>query len=131
MKRLPLLILLGILPLRGEAIHWRGDYEAAHREALSRKLPLLVLLVRDRCRECRSLIQRLVSDESLSRWIERTTVPVIVHAGARNSYPVELYYATCYPAIFYVESRREIILDTSCHSDASFESLKRWKEKRP
>ena len=129
--KLLLLSIVALATLRGEAVRWRGHYDAAHREALSRQLPLLVLLIRDNCEECHSLIRRLVDDGMLSHWINNHTVPVIVHFGARSSYPIELYYSTCFPTIFYVESSREIVRERPCCGDACFESLKRWKEKRP
>ena len=42
--------------------------------------------------------------------INNTMVPVIVTYEGALSYPIEMYYTTEFPALFFVDSRRETFL---------------------
>ena len=131
-KLLGLFLLLSQLWLHAGAIRWRGDYNAAHREALEKGHPLLVLLIREKCTACRDLVLRLAVDTEISSWINRSTVPVIVRADERSDYPVELYYTTRFPTLFWTDSRRELPLRPPCFgADSCFDALKRWQRENP
>jgi len=42
--------------------------------------------------------------------INQKTVPVIVTYEGTLSYPIEMYYTTVFPALFFVDSQRELFL---------------------
>jgi hypothetical protein len=37
-------------------------------------------------------------------------VPVIVRYEGRLSYPIEMYYTTVFPTLFFVDSQREVFI---------------------
>ncbi|WP_457605770.1 hypothetical protein [Nitratifractor sp.] len=132
MKRALLLLPLLLASLLAEAIHWRGDYDRALDEGRSKDRPLLLLLVLGDPESVRTMLHRLMRDETLSRWIDRRTVPVLLQAEGRISYPIELYYTTRFPTLFLVDSRRELPLTAPCLGiGACLESLRQWRKEFP
>ena len=108
------------------AVHWRGDYDRALREARQEQKKLLVLLVRPGSRAAGELIRRIQAERELSEQISAKAVSVIVTVSPRARYPIELYYTTHYPALFWVKSATETFLDPPCTGKGCIESLKRW-----
>ena len=102
-------ILLILLPLSAH-ISWMGDYEAARRLALMHHKDLFVVLVKKDCMECRELIRRIGSDPHLQRNIAAQYIGIILIAESATSYPIELYYSTHFPTLFFVNAESEIFL---------------------
>ncbi|ADV46806.1 thioredoxin family protein [Nitratifractor salsuginis] len=109
-----LFLLLTVVPLWAR-ISWMGDYAAAHRLALRQHKDLLVVLVKRGCRECGELIRRIGVDEPLRQSIEKRYIPVIITADSGARYPIELYYTTRFPTIFFVDAAKETFLAPSCY----------------
>jgi len=108
----------------GEFVHWRGDYEAARREAVEEGKRLLLLLA-DTPDNGRKLLAAIGKDPELIRRITNGYVAVIVIADARANYPIELYYTTRFPTIFLVDAKGEIPLNAPCVGKESLACLRR------
>jgi thioredoxin-related protein len=100
----------------GGHIVWRGDYEKAREYAVSTSRALMVVLTKQDCPECVSLVRRIASSPEYREALQNSMVAVIVDSDA-VSYPVELYYTTVYPALFIVESTTEIFLTPPCRGE--------------
>jgi hypothetical protein len=118
------LILLALLPLSAH-ISWLGDYEVAHHLAQRQHKKLLVVLVKSECKACRELIRRIGSDPSLQRKITAQYIPVILTAGPGAIYPIELYYSTTFPTLFWVNAETETFLFPPCYGAPCIEELAR------
>ncbi len=108
----------------GEFVHWRGDYEAARREAVEEGKRLLLLLT-DTPDNGRKLLAAIGKDPELIRKITNGYVAVIVIADVRANYPIELYYTTRFPVIFLVDAKGEIPLTDPCVGKESLACLRR------
>ncbi len=114
-----LLLLFLVLPLTlfADFVQWRGVYDKAHQEAVTSKKVLLVLLVKKDSATARTLIKNVFMNQSYVANINEKTVPVIVTYEGSADYPVEMYYTTVFPALFFVESQKELLLKAPLYGD--------------
>ncbi|BAF71210.1 thioredoxin family protein [Sulfurovum sp. NBC37-1] len=113
MHKQPLKLLwLWLFPLIVSAnfIHWMGDYDTAHQKALKEHKPLLVLVVKQNSALSGKIIQTAFMNKPYVDMINEKMVSVIVTYEGSKSYPVEMYYTTVFPTLFFVDSGKEIVL---------------------
>jgi len=106
-----ILLLLLALPLAAFAshIHWLGHYDVALQKAISAHKPLLVLVVKKEDRS-NQVIQKALMNRSYIAELDHHFVSVIVTYEGRETYPIEMYYTTVFPTLFFVDSSRELFL---------------------
>jgi len=103
-----LFILLSFLA--AEHVRWLGEYDRALALAHREHKPLMVLLVKASCPECNKLIQNLFMNQSYVDEINQNFISVIVTYEGRSNYPIEIYYSTTFPTLFFVDSQQELFL---------------------
>jgi len=105
-------VLLWLLPLllSAEHVHWLGDYNKALQIAHQTDKPLLVLVVQKNASLSSKIIKNVFMDQKYVAQINEKMVPVIVTYEGVLSYPVEMYYTTVFPTLFFVDSQRELFL---------------------
>jgi hypothetical protein len=105
-------LLLWLLPLLLSAnfLNWLGNYDDAHQKALKENKPLLVLVVKKNDPLSSKIIKNSFMNMKYVDVINNTMVPVIVTYEGMLSYPVEMYYTTEFPALFFVDSSIETFL---------------------
>lgn len=124
MRSVLYLLICFLIVTAGEFVHWRGDYEAARREAVEEGKRLLLLLA-DTPDSGRKLLAAIGKDSELTQRITNGYVAVIVIVHARANYPIELYYTTRFPAIFLMDAKGEIPLTAPCVGKESLACLRR------
>jgi len=103
--------LLLSFSLWGEALSWRGDYEAALDEARRTGRPLWVLVVKSNDALSRTILQHVFMHRAYIGKLNREVVAVMVTYETEASYPVELYYTTHFPTLFRVDSKTELFIE--------------------
>jgi len=104
-------VLLCLLPLflHANFVNWLGDYDLAHQKALKEHKPLLVLVIKKKDPYSSHIIKSSFMDQMYVDVINQKMVPVIVTYEGLLSYPVEMYYTTVFPALFFVNSEKELL----------------------
>jgi len=105
-------VLLWLLPLLLSAnfVNWLGNYDVAHQKALKEHKPLLVLVVKKNDPLSSHIIKNSFMDQDYVDDINSKMVPVIVTYDGALSYPIEMYYTTIFPTLFFVDSGKETFL---------------------
>ena len=105
-------LLLWLLPLLLSAnfVNWLGNYDVAHQKALKEHKPLLVLVVKKNNSLSSQIIKNVFMDRDYVDAINSKMVPVIVTYEGTLSYPIEMYYTTVFPTLFFVDSEKELFL---------------------
>ena len=113
-------LLLWLFPLLLQAnfVNWLGNYDTAHQKAFKEKKVLLVLVVKKNAAETSRIIHATFMNRPYIETLNTKTVPVIVTYEGTLSYPVEMYYTTTFPALFFVDSSREIFLTEALYGEA-------------
>lgn len=109
---LKVVLLLIILPLIASAdhVHWLGDYNTALQKAHQEHKPLLVLVVKKNSPLSSKIIKNVFMNQKYIEYINENMIPVIVTYEGRLSYPIEMYYTTIFPTLFFVDSSKETFL---------------------
>jgi hypothetical protein len=112
-------ILLWLLPLIASAnyVHWLGDYDSALQKAHHEHKPLLVLVIKKDLSLCNTIIKNQLMNQSYIEQINQKMIPVIVTYEGSLNYPVEMYYTTIFPALFFVDSSKELFLREPLYGD--------------
>ena len=105
-------LLLWLLPLLLSAnfVNWLGNYDVAHQKALKEHKLLLVLVVKKNNSLSSQIIKNSFMDQDYVDGINSKMVPVIVTYEGALSYPIEMYYTTIFPTLFFVDSSKETFL---------------------
>jgi len=105
-------LLLWLLPLLLQAnfVNWLGSYDTAHQKALKEQKPMLVLVMKNNMPLTSKIIHATFMYQPYVDKINHLMVPVIVTYEGGVNYPIEMYYTTTFPALFFVDSSREISL---------------------
>jgi hypothetical protein len=104
-------VLLWLLPLflHANFVNWLGNYDVAHQKALKENKPLLVLVVKKNDPLSSEIIKNSFMNKKYVDLINQSMVPVIVTYEGVLSYPVEMYYTTVFPTLFFVNSEKELL----------------------
>jgi len=105
-------LLLWLFPFFVSAnfVNWLGNYDIAHQKALKEHKPLLVLVVKKNNPLSSQVIKNAFMDQDYVDEVNSKMVPVIVTYEGALSYPIEMYYTTIFPTLFFVDSERELFL---------------------
>jgi len=105
-------LLLWLFPFFVSAnfVNWLGNYDIAHQKALKEHKPLLVLVVKKNNPLSSQIIKNAFMDQDYVDEVNSKMVPVIVTYEGALSYPIEMYYTTIFPTLFFVDSERELFL---------------------
>jgi len=108
-----------LLPLWvwGAHIRWLGAYDQAHVLARQMHKPMLVLLIDQNSQTAAEVVSRVFTDHAYVERLNRLSVPVIVRADKHSHYPVELFYTTCFPTLFLVDSQNELFLTKPLYAE--------------
>jgi predicted ATP-grasp superfamily ATP-dependent carboligase len=91
-------------------VNWLGNYDSALQKAHKEKKPLLVLVVQKDSTLSKDIIKNVFMNHSYVEKINQKMVPVIVMYEGILSYPIEMYYTTQFPTLFFVNSQKELFL---------------------
>jgi len=95
------------LPINADHIHWLGNYDKALQKAQKEHKPLMVFLVKKECPSCSDVIKEYFMGPEYVTLLNQKFVSVIVTYEGRESYPIEMFYSTSFPTLFFVNSQTE------------------------
>lgn len=103
-------LLFLTLFVNADHIHWLGNYDKALQKAQKEHKPLMVLLVKKKCLSCNDVIKDFFMGQKYVKALNQKFVSVIVTYEGRESYPIEMFYSTIFPTLFFVSSQTETFL---------------------
>ncbi len=118
--------------LFSQTLSWYGNYDKAHQTALKQGKPLLVLVVKAKDPSSRNVIRQVLMDQPYISKLKEKVIAVMVTYEREESYPVEMYYTTIFPALFLVDSSTELFLQKALYGEEiTPETLKKYLQKLP
>jgi len=109
LRQLCLLWLLTLFTYANH-VHWLGDYDKALQQALKEHKPLLVLVVKKDSKFCNTTLHKHFMNHSYIDTINEKFISVMVTYEGRTSYPIEMYYTTVFPSLFFVDTQNETFM---------------------
>ncbi len=110
MKKILFLLFFFTLSINADHIHWLGNYDKALQKAQEAHKPLMVLLVKKECPSCNDVIKDYFMGQGYIKYLNQKFISVIVTYEGRESYPIEMFYSTSFPTLFFVSSQTETFL---------------------
>jgi thioredoxin-related protein len=110
MIKMLFLLFFFTLSMNADHIHWLGNYDKALQEAQKEHKPLMVLLVKKECSSCNDVIRDAFMGQEYVKHLNQKFISVIVTYEGRESYPIEMFYSTSFPTLFFVSSQTESFL---------------------
>ena len=113
------LLFLWLLPLFASAnhVHWMGNYDRALQKAHDMHKPLLVLVVAKDSPTSNTIIKNVLMKQKYVDIINEKMTAVIVTYEGSQSYPIEMYYTTVFPTLFFVDSQKELFFHEPLYGD--------------
>jgi thioredoxin-related protein len=112
-----LFLLIFSLSLNADHISWLGNYDTALEKAKKEQKPMMVLLVKKDCKPCNEIIVKNFINRDYIEALNEKYVAVMVTYEGRTSYPIELFYSTVFPTLFFVSSRDEHFLEEPLYGE--------------
>jgi len=106
------------LSLQADHIHWLGNYDKALEKAHDEMKPLMVFLVKKECSSCNDILKNILMNQPYVKELNERFIPVILTYEGRQNYPVEMYYSTTFPTLFFVNSFNEHFLSKPLYTNA-------------
>ena len=91
-------------------VHWLGDYDNALQLAHTEHKPLLVLVVKKDSKLCNTILHKEFMNHCYIDTINEKFIAVMVTYEGRTSYPIEMYYTTVFPSLFFVDTENETFM---------------------
>lgn len=110
MLRILLIIILFVLNLHSENISWYGSYDKALAEAQAEKKDMMILLVSNRDKSSHKLLKELFINQEYIEYINKTFITILINVEYKSSYPIELFYTTTFPSLFFASYKDESFL---------------------
>jgi uncharacterized protein YyaL (SSP411 family) len=98
-------------------IHWQGNYDKALKQAHSEQKPLLVLVVKRDDIQIHNILKTTLMNQPYIDTMNEKMIAVMVTYEGRSSYPVEMYYTTVFPAMFFVNTQTETFIAEPLYGD--------------
>ena len=112
-------LLFWLLPLwvSADHIHWMGNYDQAHQKAYDMHKPLLLLVIAKDSPSSNTVVKNVLMNQQYVDTINNKMVAVIVTYEGSENYPVEMYYTTVFPTLFFVDAQKELFLQKPLYGD--------------
>ena len=98
------------ISIYADHIHWMGNYDKALQKAQKENKSLMVLLVKKECLSCNDVIKNAFMEQEYITLLNQRFISVIVTYEGWESYPIEMFYSTSFPTLFFVSSQTETFL---------------------
>ncbi len=117
MKKLLFILCFFISIVNAAHIHWLGNYDKALEKSLKEQKPIMVLLVKKSSPKCNDIIKKYFMETKYIELLNQKFVSVIVTYEGKVSYPIEMFYSTIFPTLFFVNSQTELFLFKPLYGD--------------
>jgi len=118
MIKILLTLCFFIISIHADHVHWLANYDKALQKAQKEHKPLMVLLVKKECPSCNDVIKNSFMGQKYVTLLNQKFVSVIVTYEGRESYPIEMFYSTIFPTLFFVSSQTEVFLSEPLYGES-------------
>ena len=121
MKKILVVALFSIY-LAANHVNWMGNYNKALIKANKESKPMLVLLIKNNSQECKDVVKNIFTNKNYIDKINNKYISVIINYDTQD-YPIELFYSTIFPTLFFVDSKTETFIKEPLYSKNIVEQI--------
>ena len=103
--------------VEADSIKWHGNYDTALQKAKKEQKDMMILLIQKGSpKGSQTIVKNFMNRDYIEDLNERFIAVIITYEG-RSSYPIELYYSTVFPTLFFVNSSDERFITKPLYGD--------------
>lgn len=126
MRKIILLLILLFSPLFSTNISWHANYELALQKAQKEKKNILLFIASNQNKNSNEILKTYFLNQAYIEYLNKTFINVLVTVEHKTSYPIELFYTTTFPTVFFVSYKDESVIT---HPIQAFESPQSFIDK--
>ena len=96
--------------LYSQNIKWQSSYSKALELAHKEQKNLMIFIASTKTNKSREILQKYFKDEKYIDFLNKNFINVLVTVEYKTSYPIELFYTTEFPSIFFASYKDESFL---------------------
>lgn len=93
--------------LQASHVRWYSDYEKALLIAKKQNKPIMLFLRKKNCDNCKKMFITTFLNQNYIDKINNNFINIIATFDDKNSYPIELFYTSEFPTIFFISPKDE------------------------
>ena len=116
---------------------WRLEkLSKALKQAQQQNKTLMVLLIKNNSQACKDIVKNIFTNQPYIEKLNQKTIAVIVNTDDKANYPIEMFYSTTFPTLFFVDPKNEIFLKDPYYGKIDILQIKKvinelpWKIKK-
>ena len=124
MLKILLWLHLFILSSFANHILWQSNYSKALKQAQQQNKTLMVLLIKNNSQACKDIVKNIFTNQPYIAKLNQKTIAVIVNKDSNANYPIEMYYSTIFPTLFFIDPQNEIFIKDPYYGDVGTKDIK-------
>lgn len=110
MYKILLILILLLSNLFSNNISWYHSYDKALELAQKEKKNLMLFIASTKSYNSNEILKQYFLNQDYVEYINKNFISVLITVEHKTSYPIELFYTTSFPSIFFASYRDESYL---------------------
>ena len=110
MFKIILILILLLSNLFSNNISWYHSYEKALITAQKEKKNLMLFIASTKSYNSNEILKQYFLNQNYVEYINKNFISVLITVEHKTSYPIELFYTTSFPSIFFASHKDESYL---------------------
>jgi hypothetical protein len=110
MYKILLILILLLSNLSSNNISWYNSYDKALEIAQKEKKNLMLFIVSTKDNNSREILKKYFQNQNYIEYLNTNFINVLITVEHKTSYPIELFYTTNFPSIFFASYKDESFL---------------------
>lgn len=110
MLKLLLTILLFFNTCFANSISWHGLYDKAFEIAKKQKKNMMIFLASSKNKSSNEILRKYFQNKEYINYLNQNFINILITVEHKSSYPIELFYTTNFPSIFFASYKDESFL---------------------
>ena len=119
------IIIILFSNLLANNISWNSTYSKALQKAHKENKNLFIFIASSKDKKSNEVLKKYFLNQDYIEYINKNFIPVLITVEYKTSYPIELFYTTKFPSIFFASYKDESFLT---HPMYGFESREKFIE---
>lgn len=110
MYKILFILILLFTQLFSDTISWYANYDKALQKAHEEKKNMLLFIASSQNNHSNEVLKNYFMNKPYIAYLNENFINVLVTVEYKTSYPIELFYTTTFPTIFFVSYKDESVM---------------------
>jgi thioredoxin-related protein len=110
MYKIILILILLFTNLFSNNISWYSSYDKAFQIAQKEKKNMMLFIASSKDNNSNEILRKYFINQDYINYLNKNFINVLITIEHKTSYPIELFYTTSFPSIFFASHKDESFL---------------------